>query len=1129
MTAPRDSIVFNSGSGSDTAASGLGPATAVTGTGAAHTNGTAQTTITLTNTPDLSGVQAGDLLWLNTTSGRQYSIIASVDDGLDTVTVDDSFNIASGSAVDYAIGGKRATWDHADSRTIFADAKSGWDIVTETNQSITSSAIDLNYTSQYVRIRGDSGSTLRQVTQSAASVPCFRKRDRYAYTIFENLAFFNSNATKGACVSDDPTLTGAADSYIYFINCHCGEPAGSNNPTCFMQRIANYGLSHYYFCSSWSSGSYAFSDGAWFHELYVCCYDGGTASAFTYNKAGFIAINCVIQSKVYLLDGSYSHPGLFYQCTFEGSGSDAIERVTAFFGFFAINNRISNCSGYGFKNHADNDSPPYSWTHRSYNNLFWNNSSGNKSNFSHGQDEVTSFSPLGANTIDSNNGVIDLGFPFNTWAGNSNIGLASESFNPGWPIGADNPESVSATPSGGQVSTIRGGIHPWPKLPCLSPGTLTLDGTGDKIAFKTVCDSTTNIDRASIIVTSVSTPPTYQISLQAADANGDPDGTPLASTTSSSWSVGENIFSFSAAYTPTVGETYFIVVEYSSGTIGAGNNIQCVTGVAVDALSEGIPTVMTDTGAGWANVNTVAPASGWLHTDDTYSRWSFGFENITVNSFANNSTPDEIGNVFVSPITGKINGIAWYFDVSSFVDCTIYLYDSDNSVLGSISVDASDIESTSLTWLHLVFSSPISVVQGNTYRLTVISGSTSNIQVREQTFGSAAFRANMYPSFYMTERTDGGSWTDTTTSIGSIYPLYSEVSGQSTGVATTLTTPVFMHGPTSRIDTVTQFVIDASNEKTCAIYYACKAGTIDRVLVPVNSVATPPEYRVAVQGINASGDPDGTSATTQAFTPSAGMNLVTLSSPQTVAKGDPIVIVIEYSSGTITASNDANFAVAMDVDYPVGAQIPRAMTYNGSSWTAQNGVPCIGLLYDDGSNASFGCYPVYDRDQRTFNNGSTPDEIGNLFTATVNGVMDHVCYMPRWAGDMADATIYLYDSDDNVLATATVDYSDADTALFREYQILPLSASVTVTQGNDYRLTIISDSISNVNVYDENCGSSLARGLAWNMYKTSRTNSGTWTDDTTRVIRSLNPVYSQISKMTSTGGGGTAWYLKPIA
>jgi len=120
-------IIYNASSGSDTAASGAGPATAITGSGAAHTNGTSSTTITLTNSPDLSGVAADDILWLNTSSGsRHLTKITAVDDGADTVTVEDSFNIGSGSAVDYAIGGKRQTIQNDGSNPDLEDAKAGW-------------------------------------------------------------------------------------------------------------------------------------------------------------------------------------------------------------------------------------------------------------------------------------------------------------------------------------------------------------------------------------------------------------------------------------------------------------------------------------------------------------------------------------------------------------------------------------------------------------------------------------------------------------------------------------------------------------------------------------------------------------------------------------------------------------------------------------------------------------------------------------------------------------------------------------------------------------------------------------------------------------------------------------------
>jgi len=159
MTTPNGAIVFNASEGSDSQASGLGPTTAEYGSGAS-TDGTAVVTgITTT------GVSAGDLLWVQTASGRQFSIIASVDSGTQ-VTCDDTFVLGSGQT--WAIGGKRATWDDSDSRSIFVDAQPGWDIVTETNQSLTSvlSMTADGSTSGNITLRGSDPSSLKQVIQT---------------------------------------------------------------------------------------------------------------------------------------------------------------------------------------------------------------------------------------------------------------------------------------------------------------------------------------------------------------------------------------------------------------------------------------------------------------------------------------------------------------------------------------------------------------------------------------------------------------------------------------------------------------------------------------------------------------------------------------------------------------------------------------------------------------------------------------------------------------------------------------------------------------------------------------------------------------------------------------------------
>lgn len=98
------------------ASSGCGPATEVTGTSAAYSGdgagGGDDKVITFTNSPDLSNVIAGHVLYLDVGATDWYLIeIASVDNTAKTVTLTFAVStaIASGSAVNYSIGGTRQT------------------------------------------------------------------------------------------------------------------------------------------------------------------------------------------------------------------------------------------------------------------------------------------------------------------------------------------------------------------------------------------------------------------------------------------------------------------------------------------------------------------------------------------------------------------------------------------------------------------------------------------------------------------------------------------------------------------------------------------------------------------------------------------------------------------------------------------------------------------------------------------------------------------------------------------------------------------------------------------------------------------------------------------------------------
>lgn len=202
-------IRFNSSTGSDTAASGAGPGDGITGGSAISgitATATASTTVSLSGSPDLSGVatDGSHVLWI---SGVGFLRIDAVNNTTKTVTVEQTVTAA---ALSCAIGGKRATLDAATSRILFRESSgvtqrggSGrWIATLEDNQTLSGSALTVDFTlgTGNFTLRSNS-STKRTITQGAASAALFSLATNAVRLNFENLIFAHSNATKGAVIT----------------------------------------------------------------------------------------------------------------------------------------------------------------------------------------------------------------------------------------------------------------------------------------------------------------------------------------------------------------------------------------------------------------------------------------------------------------------------------------------------------------------------------------------------------------------------------------------------------------------------------------------------------------------------------------------------------------------------------------------------------------------------------------------------------------------------------------------------------------------------------------------------------------------------------------------------------------
>lgn len=186
-------ILVNSATGSDTAASGAGPGTALTGTAASF----AASVVTLDGTPDLSGVAAdgSHVLYMVTSTGVRFFKITAVDNGADTVTVTPApAGTATGRT--WAIGGKRASIGSASSILLVdnggaaGDAMPGWIIEMESGHTETVGSALFgrrpgDTTSGPITLRGTSGAATRPILSFSADDTGIRVDVRWLLEGFE--------------------------------------------------------------------------------------------------------------------------------------------------------------------------------------------------------------------------------------------------------------------------------------------------------------------------------------------------------------------------------------------------------------------------------------------------------------------------------------------------------------------------------------------------------------------------------------------------------------------------------------------------------------------------------------------------------------------------------------------------------------------------------------------------------------------------------------------------------------------------------------------------------------------------------------------------------------------------------
>lgn len=272
---------------------------------------------------------------------------------------------------------------------------------------------------------------------------------------------------------------------------------------------------------------------------------------------------------------------------------------------------------------------------------------------------------------------------------------------------------------------------------------------------------------------------------------------------------------------------------------------------------------------------------------------------------------------------------------------------------------------------------------------------------------------------------------------------------------------------------------------------------------------TPPTYKISLQGVDGSGNPDGVDKTgaSTTFTPPADATIdglwqwKTIGTPYACTRGEYLAIVIAYSSGTVDGSNNSSFTRS-DNNRITATQVglPYVIQNDNGVRTRPAGNPCFGY-----SSSSL----IYGRPEQSFTTytlttGTTPDEVAVNFTIPASWVGSYQVEGAIVGCNLTAAKsvkMFLY-TGTTVLQTGTHD-TDA-TAVAGSIQHATFrfqdSALTTLAPGAVYRLAFQpQDAAGNEVFYGITQASSSewqAYPVGTNVFVSTRTDAGAWSDDT---------------------------------
>lgn len=307
---------------------------------------------------------------------------------------------------------------------------------------------------------------------------------------------------------------------------------------------------------------------------------------------------------------------------------------------------------------------------------------------------------------------------------------------------------------------------------------VNLNTTNTKQAFIFQAKNSANVQSLFFRTGGASSVQPISVSLQSVDSTSyppKPSGTILGATNNGYGTVASP--AATTTYEVTLGETvavtagteYAFVVEWTST---AGGFLQIATGVNISMLPLGRASVFnmrqTYASGSWGNPASYGAGGGvpiGIKTDAA-NWWMPGFvmpgpSNSMNTTYSSSSNPDEFGNKLYLP-SGDLTGL-WVVSDQDGTG-TVVLYDNADNVIVSATIVPNERGTNGYSCCFYQVS-PVAITEG-WYRVTQKPDTTTTVSrfVCAYTANQENGRA-MGANCHLTQRTDNGSWTDTTTSM----------------------------------------------------------------------------------------------------------------------------------------------------------------------------------------------------------------------------------------------------------------------------------------------------------------------------------------------------------------------------